>query len=196
VEFRQVVRRRRMVREFSPDPVPPDVLERVLEVALHAPSAGFAQGLELIVLDDPGELERFWDIVDPRGRKKRSQREPPVVVLPLADKGAYLARYSEPDKRGLGMDVASGWPVAYWELDAAMAVMLVLLAATDEGLGAWFFGIFQGEAELARWLRLPDSCRPIGAVALGYASPRERRRGSWQGRPRRGLEDVLHRGGW
>jgi nitroreductase len=96
----------------------------------------------------------------------------------------------------LGMEVEEGWPVHYWDLDTAMAVMVMLLAAVDEGLGAWYFGIFHGEPELLRWLRVPDGCRPIGAVALGYPSPVETARGSAISRPRRPLEDVVHRGGW
>ena len=135
MEFRDVVRRRRMIRDFVPRPVPRPVLDRVLETALHAPSAGFAQGLELVVLDEEHDLERFWRITDPRARKRgRTEGGPPVVVLAVANRNAYLERYSEPDKRGLGMDSEEGWPVPYWDLDAAMSVMLMLLAAVDEGL--------------------------------------------------------------
>jgi nitroreductase len=197
VEFLEVVRRRRMVRDFGPRPVPDDKLERVLEAALHGPSAGFAQGLELIVLDRPPDLERFWSIIDPSARKLApGTGAPPVIVIPLAGKAAYLRRYSAPDKRGLGMDVEEGWPVAYWDLDAAMAVMLMLLAAIEEGLGAWFFGIFHGEASLVSWLGVPGGYRPIGALGLGYPSESERRRGSPASHARRTLEDVVHWGGW
>jgi nitroreductase len=82
------------------------------------------------------------------------------------------------------------------DLDAAMAVMLILLAAVDEGLGGWFFGIFRGEAELIRHLGVPEGLRPLGAVALGYPSERERRRGSGLWRDRKRLEDTLHDGRW
>jgi nitroreductase len=195
VELSQVIRRRRMVREFSPRPIPHAVLSRVFESALRAPSAGFAQGTELITLERPEEVARFWAITDPRRRKRSTTRgDPPVIVVPLADKLAYLRRYSEPDKQGLGMEVEEGWPVAYWELDTAMAVMLLLLSAVDEGLGAWYFGIFHGESELLRWLEVPEGCRPIGAVALGYPAPAERTRGSAVSRPRRPFDDVVHRG--
>jgi nitroreductase len=197
MEFQQVVRRRRMVREFAPDPVPRPVLERVLETGLHAPSAGFAQGLDLIVLDRPDQIDAFWRITDPWARKSAGRRgEPPVLVIPIGNVHTYLARYSEPDKEGLGMDVEEGWPVPYWDIDAAMSVMLILLAAVDEGLGGWFFGIFHGEVELMRHLGVPDGVRPIGAVALGYASERERRRGSDLWRDRKPLGEALHYGRW
>jgi nitroreductase len=196
MEFREVVRRRGMVREFAPDPVPRTVLEHVLETGLHAPSAGFAQGLELIVLDRPGQIDDFWRITDPWARKAAGSGGPPVIVIPIGNVHTYLARYSEPDKAGLGMDVEEGWPVPYWDLDAAMAVMLILLAAVDEGLGGWFFGIFHGEVELMRHLGVPEGLRPVGAVALGYPSERERRRGSGLWRDRKRLEEALHFGRW
>ncbi|MBA2428064.1 MAG: nitroreductase family protein [Actinobacteria bacterium] len=196
MEFRDVMLRRRMVREFSAEPVQSEVLDRVLEAGLHAPSAGFAQGLELIVLEGAEQLSEFWRITDPRGRKHSNDRPPPVVVVPLTDKSAYLKRYAEPDKQGLGMDVEEGWPVPYWDLDAAMSVMLMLLAAVDEGLGAWFFGIFHGESALLECLEAPEGLQPIGALALGHPAPGERRRGSATKRPRRELEDVVHLGGW
>jgi nitroreductase len=196
MEFQRVVRRRGMVREFGPDPIPRDVVERVLETGLHAPSAGFAQGLELIVLDRREQLDDFWRITDPWARKTGQQGEPPVVVIPIGNVHTYLARYSEPDKQGLGMHVEEGWPVPYWDLDAAMSVMLILLAAVDEGLGGWYFGIFNGEAELMRHLGVPEGLRPIGAVALGYPLGRQRRRGSSMGRDRKSLDATLHFGRW
>jgi len=196
VEFREVVRGRRMVREFAADPVPRPVLNRVLETGLHAPSAGFAQGLELIVLDRSDQIDDFWRITDPWARKTASPAGPPVLVIPIGNVHTYLARYSEPDKHGLGMDVEEGWPLPYWDLDAAMAVMLILLAAVEEGLGGWFFGIFHGEAELMRQLGVPKGLRPVGALALGYPARGERGRGSGLWRDRKGLEETLHFGRW
>jgi nitroreductase len=197
LELSQVIHRRRMVRSFARTAIPDDALERVLESALHAPSAGFAQGTELIVLDQPKQIARFWQITDPRGRKRPAEKaDPPVIVIPLAGRDAYLRRYTQSDKRGLGLDVAEGWPVPYWELDAAMAVMLMLLSAVDQGLGAWYFGIFAGKGELLQWLGVPDGYRPIGAVGLGYPAAFDRARGSALSQRRRSLEDVVHRGGW
>jgi nitroreductase len=194
LELSRAVRKRRMVREFAPTPVPSGTLRRVLASGLHAPSAGFAQGLELVVLNDGERLDRFWRLTDPW--RRRAAGAPPVVVIVFSDKGAYLRRYSEPDKRGLGLDVEEGWPVPYWDLDAAMATMVMLLTAVDEGLGGWFFGIFHGERELVEWLGAPPGCRPIGVVALGYPAPGEGPRGSSTTRPRRRLDDALHIGGW
>jgi nitroreductase len=196
MEFRRVVRRRRMVRSFEDRPVSPAVLDRILETALHAPSAGFAQGLELVVLDDRDSVREFHRITDPWRRKQPGHKPPPVVVLPLSHKDAYLERYSRPDKENLGMHEERAWPVAYWDLDAAMAAMLLLLAAVDEGIGAWFFGIFHGERELLTWLGVPEGLRPIGAIALGYPAEDDGVAGSAATIPRRAFGDVVHRGRW
>jgi len=197
VELREVVRRRRMVRRFDPRPLPAETLERILHSATRAPSAGFSQGLDLLVLEGPGAVRDFWRATtDPRFGKPYSTATPPVIVLVLADKQAYLDRYAAPDKAGLGMDVEAGWPVPYWDMDAAMAVMLMLLTAVDEGVGAWWFGVFSGAEALLRDLGVPAGRRLAGAVALGYAAADDRPVGSAATRPRRPLDEVVHRGRW
>ncbi len=182
-----------MVHEFDPRPIPADTLERVLESALHAPSAGFSQGLALIVLDDPEQLRWFWETT-----YEVPAAPPPVVVIPIPDKRLYLERYSRPDKGGPDGDLAkeAGWPVPYWDIDAGMASMLVLLKAVDEGLGAWFFGFTKGEKELREGLGVPEGIRPIGAIALGYRAASDRMMGSSVTIPRRAIGDVVHRGRW
>ena len=137
MELREVVRRRRMVRRFDPRPLPAEVLDRILHSATRAPSAGFSQGLDLLVLEGRDAVRGFWRATaDLRFATPYSSAEPPAIVLVLSDKQAYLDRYAAPDKAGLGMDVEEGWPVPYWDMDAAMAVMLMLLTAVDEGVGA------------------------------------------------------------
>jgi len=197
VELRDVVARRRMVRRFDPGPLPAGVLERILHAATRAPSAGFSQGLDLVVLEGPEAVRGFWRATtDPRFGKPYSTAEPPVIVLVLSDPQAYLDRYGEPDKAGLGMDVEAGWPVPYWDMDAAMAVMLMLLTAVDEGVGAWWFGVFSGAEALLRDLGVPQGRRLVGAVALGRPAADDRPSGSAVTRPRRRLDEVVHRGRW
>jgi nitroreductase len=197
VEFREVLRRRRMVRRFDPRPLPAEVLDRILRSATRGPSAGFSQGLDLLVLEGPAAVRDFWlATADPRFATPYSTAEPPVIVLVLADKRAYLDRYGAPDKAGLGMEVEEGWPVPYWDLDAAMAVMLMLLAATDEGVGAWYFGVFHGAEALLDGYGVPPGHHLIGAVALGHPAADERPGGSSRARPRRPLGEIVHRGRW
>jgi nitroreductase len=199
MDFRDVVRRRRMVRRFAQRPVPPEVIDRILDTGRRAPSAGFSQGLELLVLDTPETVATFWETTrDPRfgWDEEDVANGPTVLILPLPDARRYLDRYSQPDKIDFGMDEEANWPVRFWEIDAAMASMLILLAAVDEGLGAWFFGIAHGERELLDRFDVPSALRPIGIIGLGYRADDEEPSGSWMKRRRRPFEDQVHRNGW
>lgn len=199
MEFADVVRRRRMVRDYDPDrPVPPEVRERLLAHALRAPSAGFTQGWAFLVLEDAADRDLFWSVTTsadaPDGWLTRMRRAP-LLVVPLSSKAAYLDRYAEPDKGWTDRDEAR-WPVPYWDVDAGMAALLMLLTAVDEGLGACFFGV---PAERVDALReafgVPATHRPVGVVSVGYPGTGDRRSPSLR-RGRRGVGDVVHRGRW
>jgi nitroreductase len=199
MEFRDVVRHRRMIRRFDQRPVPRDVMDRILDSGRRAPSAGFSQGLELLVLDTPEAVAEFWAITrDPEfpWEDEEIAAGPTVLVLPLPDKARYIERYSEPDKIEFGMDDETHWPVRFWDIDAAMAAMLMLLAAVDEGLGGWYFGIVHGERELLDRFEVPADLRPIGIIGFGYAAEDEEPAGSWMKRRRRPFEEQIHRNGW
>ena len=199
MEFAEVLRRRRMVRTFDQRPVPPAAIDRVVDIGRRAPSAGFSQGLELLILDTPETVADFWEITrDPDHGWDAADvaAGPPVLVLPLPDAKRYTDRYSEPDKIAFGMDDEANWPVAFWEVDAAMAAMLMLLAAVEEGLGGWLFGITTGERALLDRFGVPPGMRPIGILGFGYPAAEERRTGSSTTRRRRPLEEQVHRNGW
>jgi nitroreductase len=168
-------------------------------VGRRAPSAGFAQGLELLVLDTPATVTSFWETTrDPEfgWDPGAIAHGPTVLIVPLPDPQRYLARYSQPDKIEFAMDEEANWPVRFWEIDAAMASMLMLLTAVDEGLGGWFFGITHGERELLDRFGVPERLRPIGIIGLGYRAEDEEPSGSWMKRRRRPLEEQIHRNGW
>jgi nitroreductase len=198
MEFAEVVRRRRMVRNFTDDPVGPDVRDRILANALHAPSAGFSQGWAFLVLEAAADRERFWaatggDTDDPDGWLA-GMRRAPLLVVPLSCKDAYLDRYAEPDKGWTDRDEAR-WPVPYWDIDTGMASLLMLLTVVDEGLGACFFGIPPAHIEAFRAaFGVPASHTPIGTLAIGHRAP-DRRSPSLR-RGRRALDDVVHVGRW
>ena len=199
MEFAEVVRKRRMVHAFEQRPVDPEVIDQLLETARRGPSAGFSQGTDFLVLDDPATVGRFWDLTDdPRFPREASERavSPPVVVLAFADPERYLARYREPDKIAFGLAQADAWPVRFWDTDTAMACMLLLLAAVDAGLGGWLFGIAHGEADLFREFGVPPDRKLIAAVGLGYPGVDENPRGSAYTRPRRPFTEMVHRNRW
>lgn len=197
MDFEAVVRARRMVRNFEDRAVPREVVDGLIDLACRAPSAGFTQGTELLVLEGVAQTDRFWDATFPR--QERSEFawpglfRAPVIVVPFANKTAYLDRYAEPDKSWTDRD-ESRWPVPYWEIDAGFATMTLLLATTDAGLGAAFFGLFRGVDALKTGFAVPDRLTPIGAVALGYPA-QDRPSGSLR-RGRRPLHEIVHRGKW
>jgi nitroreductase len=199
MEFRDVVRRRRMVRRFDRRPVPRETIDGIIDIGRRAPSAGFSQGLELLVLDSPDTVEEFWQLTqDPEFPWDPDDIAvgPSVIVIPLPDAHRYTQPYSEHDKIAFGMDDEANWPVRFWEIDAAMAAMLMLLAAVEEGLGGWFFGITHGERELLDRFGVPPDLRPIGILGFGYRAAHEEPSGSWMKRRRRPLEEQVHRNGW
>jgi nitroreductase len=199
MEFQELVRRRRMVRTFQPRAVPRELLLRVLEVARHAPSAGFSQGFDFLVLDEPSQVDWFVQTTahpDFPEDNMTPEQVPPCLVLAISNKPAYLERYSRPDKARFGLQNAEAWPAPYWDVDTGMAVMLILLAAIEEGMGAVFFGIAWGEDIVLKALNVPDGCRPIGVIALGYPHESERFDPSRFTARRRSLDSMVHFGGW
>lgn len=199
MEFSDVVRTRRMVRRYTAAAVPPSVVDELLDLARRAPSAGNSQGTHFVVLEGAAQTAQFWDTTLPLERRESfpwpGLLDAPVLVLPVADRRAYLDRYSEPDKArtGLGGD-ADAWAMPYWQIDTAMATMTLLHAAVDRGLGALFFGIFDNTAAVCDQLGIPEGAQPIGAVTLGW--PAEERQSLSAGRSRRSLDSVVHRGRW
>ncbi len=202
VDFQDVVRRRRMVRQYADRPVEAAAVDRMLDNAVRAPNAGFTQGWAFLVLDTPIDLSRFWtvtspDVVavvedgpDPVPKPNRwldGMRTAPVVIVPMSNEGAYLDRYRESDKR------APDWPVPYWHMDTAMAALLILQTAVDEGLGACFFGVPGARLDAFRSeFGVPDDLTPIGAITVGHRTDDTGSPGSPARRPRR--TDVVHRG--
>ncbi|WP_091120798.1 nitroreductase family protein [Nocardioides terrae] len=199
MEFTEVVRRRRMVRSYTSDPVDRTVVDRALANAVRAPSAGFSQGWAFVVLDTPADTERFWraasDDVDDPDTWLAGMMKAPVVVVPCSSKAVYLERYAEDDK-GWTDRAEERWPVPFWHMDAAMASLLMLLTATDEGLGSCFIGIPpEFEQRVRAELAIPADWDPVGVVTLGHAAAGGAK-GSPARRARKSLEDLVHRGGW
>jgi nitroreductase len=199
VEFREVVRRRRMIRSYDPDrPVPPEVRDRILNHAVRAPSAGFSQGWAFLVLESAADRDRFWKAATPETdvwqRWLTNMRSAPLIIVPHSNKDEYLDRYAEPDKGWQDRD-ETRWPVPYWHIDAGMASLLMLLTAVDEGLGACFFGIPPERIPAYRSaFGVPPSFTPIGAVSVGYRAI-DKIAGS-RARGHRPLSDVVHYGEW
>ena len=201
MDFADVVRSRRMVRAYhSHRPVPDAVLDRLLQTAVRAPSAGFSQGWDFVVCRRPADVAAFWAATtDPAAEPDawlQGLQTAPVLVVCLSDPERYLRRYAEPDKGWTEDDREqrlAHWPVPYWDVDTGMAALLMLLTAVDEGLGACFFGVPpERHAAVLEALQAPPDRRVVGVVSIGHAAP-DRRSPSLR-RGRRPVGETGHDG--
>jgi nitroreductase len=176
MEFQEVVRRRRMVRRFEDRPVPEDALERILDAASRAPSAGFSQGQRVVVVTDAAARRRIGDFCqegDPEYVEHwgRWISTCGAQLVPCVSEAVYHRRYQEPDKMDPG-GTEIGWPIPYWWVDVGCTVENILLAAVDEGLGAGFSGAEEeGIAGIRALLGIPEEFVPVGVIPIGYPLP-------------------------
>jgi nitroreductase len=170
-------------------------VDALLDNAIRAPSAGFSQGWDFLVLRDPADRARFWAVTAEPGEPDAwllGMQSAPLLIVCLSDKDTYLDRYAEPDKGWTDRDEAR-WPVAYWDVDTGMAAMLMLLTAVDQGLVSCFFGVPPvQQAAFRAAFDVPSGRIPVGVVSVGYAAP-DRPSPSLR-RGRRGLDQVAHEG--
>jgi len=196
MEFRDVVLKRRMVRNFGDRPVDPELIDRILELTRHAPSAGFTQGQSFIIVTDSEQKKKIAVTCEEEEYVQRGFApfisKAPVLLIPCTSEAAYHRRYQEADKVNEdGSEIV--WPVPYWFMDIGCAVMIALLAAIDEGLVSAFAGSKDLDA-LRSLLDIPAEVTPVGVIALGYRaqdipSPSLRR-------GRKPDADYIHREGW
>lgn len=197
MELAAAVRARRMVRAYDPvRPVPRAAIDTALDLAVRAPSAGFSQGWDFVVLTEPDDRQRFWhstsDPDAPADAWLQGLRTAPALILCLSDRQRYLDRYAEPDKGWTDRDEGR-WPVPYWDTDTAMAAMILLLSLVDQQLAGCFFGVPpQRIPAVLEAFDIPQDRRPVGVVSLGYPAP-DRRSPSLR-RGRRPVAEVAHDG--
>ena len=138
MELREVIERRRSVRQYKPDPVPPELVEQIIQLARKAPSAGALRSYEIIVTD-----------------QQLTPYEAPVslVVCALPEKSAE--RYGS---RGRTL---------YAIQDATIVGAYIQLIAVDLGLSTVWVGAFR-EGRVKKALGLEDGLRPVAIIPLGY----------------------------
>ncbi len=204
MEFASVVGRRRMVRSFSEGPLicgrqDRAVVDDLLEIARRGPSAGNTAAVEFLVLTGD-ETEHYWSTTM-TAAKRASFGHPglfraPVLVVVVTRPEAYAERYAEPDKARSGLgDGPEAWSVPYWWVDAGAVVQNLLLAVTDQGLGACLFGLFDHEDPVRARFGIPLDRRLVGTVAIGQPATEERP-GRSSSRPRPALDQIRHWGQW
>ncbi len=186
-----------MVRNFQHERVPTNVIDKLLDLALHAPSAGFSQGWAYIVVtrDDVkrkvGEIQGENDFYA-KSRFHKFISEAPALIVVCTSEKVYHDRYQETDKlKEDGTEIE--WPTPYWYFDIGSACMLIFLAAVNEGLAAAFTGVFRVD-QMRQLLGIPKQFHPVGVISIGR--PAEDVKSGSLKRGRRPLKDVVHYEHW
>ncbi|MEZ0068753.1 nicotinate-nucleotide--dimethylbenzimidazole phosphoribosyltransferase [Streptacidiphilus sp. MAP12-20] len=172
----RVMRERRDIRNgFRSDPIPHEVLIRVLEAAHTAPSVGYSQPWDFVVIRSAKTRAKMHELAErqrdiyaeslPKSRAKQFKelkieaiRETPVNIVVTADRtrgGRHtLGRHTQPQMA---------------PYSAALAVENLWLAARAEGLGVGWVSFFD-EEELVRELGLPDHLEVVAYLCVGYVN--------------------------
>jgi nitroreductase len=196
MEFEQVVLKRRMVRHFTSEPVPPQTVKKILDLAQHAPSAGFSQGSAYIIVTDPATKKKVAGV---QGESEYSSAgfdmwisEAPVNIVACVSEKLYHDRYNEPDKLNEeGKEIE--WPTPYWFFDIGAGCMLILLGAVDEGLAAAFSGVSDVPG-MKSLLGIPAHFHPVGVISIGHGAKDVKSPSLKRGR--RPSADVVHYERW
>jgi len=196
LEFQKTVLKRRMVRHFAPDSISSKVVDRILELAQHAPSAGFSQGVAYVLVKDPATRRKLGQIQGEdnyvSGGFHRFISEAPAVIVVCVSEQIYHRRYQETDKiQKDGKEI--DWPTPYWFFDAGASSMILLLGAVDAGLAAAFAGVFD-VGGMKKLLNIPEEFHPVGTISIGKPMP-DKKSGSLR-RGRRPEKQVVHRETW
>lgn len=150
MEVLKAIKERRSVREFEPGPVAGDVVDKLIEALIWAPSAGNLQSRKFYFVSSPGIKKELSDAALGQGFVASA----PLVVVACADL-RIRDRYGA---RGAGL---------YAIQDASASVMCMMLEALELGLGTVWVGAFREEA-VSKALQLPDYLRPVALVPVGY----------------------------
>jgi nitroreductase len=198
VELRELLARRRLIRHYDGEPVPRETLERIAATVRRAPSAGFSQGQRLLVVDDPDQLAALASLDE----EAPVDAEPwfgsaPAHIVVLTREADYHDRYRKDDKLQDGEEIE--WPVPFWHVDGGAALMLVLLAAIDEGLGAAVYGVpAELNGKFRELLRIPPELQIVAGITIGrpLPDPEWSKRASRATQRRRPVEELVHWNTW
>ncbi len=156
MEFSQVVRKRKMVRQYKQGkPIPESIIATLIENAHRAPSAGHTQVQEFIIVKDLSTKLRLAQAA----LGQEPVKDAPLLIIVCSNTSRSIGRYGN-----RGRDF-------YSVIDGAFASMIILLSSVNEGIGACFVGAFEDD-KVSKILGLPDSVKPIGIIALGYPDER------------------------
>lgn len=201
--YRAIHERRDVRSQFLPDPIPPEVLARLLQAAHHAPSVGFMQPWDFILIDSVPLREQIVRIFDQENERAANnysgERQKTYRSLKLQGILESPLNLCITCDRSRGGDHVLGRnSIVETDLfSTCLAVQNLWLAARAEGIGVGWVSILD-QHKLATALNLPEHVYPLAYLCLGYVSefldqPELQKKG-W--RSRLPLEELVHGNGW
>ena len=190
----KIIDRRRSIRAFDSRPVEPEDLEKILEAARLAPSSNNTQPWRFVVVRD-AQKRRDLTLAQPLGIPSpiKFAAEAPVIIACCTKPHALLHKAV----RVFGKD--------FCEIDAAIAVEHMVLAATALGIGTCWLGWFS-VPKVKKILKIPGNVKVVALLPLGYPQqtpkkdfrqrPRPKGIGNLGGTPRKELKDIVSYERW
>lgn len=201
--YRAIHERRDVRSQFLPDPIPDEVLARLLKAAHHAPSVGFMQPWDFIVIDSPEVKQTIKDLYLRENEKaannyegEQAEHYRSLKLEGIMDSPINLCITC--DRSRGGPNVLGRNSILEMDLfSTCLAVQNLWLAARAEGIGVGWVSILDQD-DLSAALNLPESVYPLAYLCVGYVSefleqPELEAKG-W--RSRLPLDELVHRNGW
>ncbi len=142
---------RRSIRDYSPHPVPEELIRLLVEAGMCAPSAFNERTQEFIVINDRKILDAIFNL------------NPQALQLKKASVAIMICGNQEREKKGQGQ--------GYWQLNGAVAAENILIAANAVGLGAVWTAIYPYQDRVVavkKLLNLPEQVQPLCIIPVGY----------------------------
>lgn len=169
MEFNEVIKNRRSIRQFKPTEIPDETIREILELAQLAPSAGNLQAYKVKIIKSKEDKMKLKEATM---SKQESLVSAPVVLVICADREESGKKYEE---RGKNL---------YSIQDATIFASYVQLTIASMGLTAVWVGGFS-EEEVKSALSLPENLQPVAMIPFGYPD------GEPRPRERKNLEDII-----
>jgi len=169
LDILEAIKTRRSIRAFTDENVSEELVNKILDAARWAPSAGDLQPWEFVVVRDP--------------KVKRGLAAAALHQMFIAEAPVVIVVCANEDRSAWGY--GSRGSTLYCLQDTAAATENILLTAHSLGLGACWVGAFNEEAA-RRVLDVPHGVRPVAIIPLGYPAEKP------SPTPRRGLNEILH----
>lgn len=177
-QLEHFLKSRRSVRVYKEEPVPREMLAKLIDIARYAPSGSNAQPVQWLVVEDTKEVKRLSGAVVDWMRSAINERSPLAETLPLNFLVATWESGVDPIMRGAPHAIVCHAPedIANAQRDGFIALTYLELAAYSQGLGACWAGLFHRAAlyypPMLKALQLPDSHQCLGAMMIGYPKHR------------------------